>query len=366
MSFLSGLSSVAGGGRYAGLGYARNPFPVRGQVWPDVYVTRPELEGVQDSLIAFLKGDGAGRLWAVTGNAGLGKSNFLQHVELEIKGLVTTEALSAVAYRYIASQQVSPRFLAQEIVQAIGEDAFLSLLKRMTQPPTLAIGTDLGRFLEAAVKRAPTHAAEDAQFACRWLGGHQTYAQERKQYNIYAKTRLAPAVGVAYLRVILDALAAEGIVKRLVLLLDEFEDVQTLRRDLQSEYLMALKGLVNAFNWDRLFVILAGQEAAFSTLGERIPSLQTRWEMVRLNAIASTDDAIRFATPYKDLARQRYIGETVNGNRAQSLLPGNAEIKGVFADMLTKRGYRKANVTPRDFLHSLHEWIENLIAAGDE
>ncbi len=360
MSFLGQLKAASAPRRFEDLGYVANPFPVAGQVWPSVYVERQELNAVQVSLLGFLRGESAGRMWALAGQPGFGKSNFLRHVEHELQGLVSSGSLEKVAYRYIPSQQVSPRFLAQEVVQAVGEDALVALFERLQRPPTAVEGTDLGRFLVKVIGSVGETAREHARFVARWLGGHQTYADERRSYGINAKQRLAPAVGVAYLRVLMDLLAEQRIVDKLVLLLDEFEDVQALRKDIQSEYLMALKGLVNAFNWERLFVVVAGQEAAFTTLGARIPSLQSRWTQVRLQPLKTTDEAIALASAYKTRAHERFREANHSRFLASELQPSDNDVKVLFAEQLA--GKRRVEVTPRELLHSLYEWVEQQVS----
>lgn len=359
MSFLADLDTVLPSNPYERLGYLQNPFPVKGQVNPKVYVPREELAELQASLVHFLRGVGSGRLWAVEGDPGLGKTNFLSHLDLDLTERRGKGQLPHLRHLRMASQQVAPRTLAQALVQAIGEEALQRLLGSgpLAVPASLT-GTDLDQFLSGVHRTQTATVLDSARFMSRWLGGHQTFAWERQKFHITARERLAPAVGFVYLRFVLDALAEKGIVTRVILLLDEFEDLHALAGSVESDYVMALKGMVNAFNWERLFVVIAGTEGAFSTLGARYPSLQSRWTRVRLVGVTSADEAVRLARAYEDFAHGAFLDKFGDKHTAPKQLEPDAErVKLIYLrEYERRRGSRE--VPPRELLHGLHEWIE--------
>ena len=257
MSLINRLQSQNRQGlSYDALGYTNNPFPARGQVRSEVYVERPELSQLEESLAQFLQGSGTGRTWAVAADSGVGKTNLLQNLERQVSEAAATGAIQGVAYRYLTSQQLTPRQLAEAIGMAIGSThiakLFEALSKEGFEPDTHIAGTALGDFLSAL--RSQTNSFDDAaRFAIRWLGGQQTYAPERQAFNINMRERMPPASALPWLRYMLDLMAERDILGRLVLLMDEFEDVQSLASGAQNDYLMTLKGLINAFNLERLF-----------------------------------------------------------------------------------------------------------------
>lgn len=353
MNFLSELNSVATTD-YEKLGYLHNPFPLKGEVHPEIYVERPELDRLRQHLIGFLSGQNKGGVWAVEGGRGVGKSNFLQHLAWELREAQLIGKLENLAHQYVPSQLIAPQQLIENIIQAIGEDIFDQLLTNQPKLPNSSKGTDLYRFLKAirdnqSLHNSPTR--ESARFLMRWLSGHQTYVQERSQYQIWSQERMPPAVAFPYLRKIMDCLESQKLLKKLILLLDEFEDVQSLKPVAKSEYIQALKGLINTFNGDSLFVILAGQEGNFTIIGEQYPSITSRWQLASLSPITSANEAIKLATAYKAFAHDAYLKQHEQDNRA--LLPDEKQIKIIYADIKASR------IPQRELLHALYQWVED-------
>lgn len=342
------------------LGYTKNPFPPRGQVQDEVYVPRAELAPVVESLARFLKGDSAGRTWAIAGESGVGKSNFLRHLSRQLDE-VQKAGISGIAYRYMTSQQLTPRQLTESIATAVGLDAFTRLIAYLPnsqyRPSSEIDGTALGEYLMYIVKgNSSVPPDSTAKFTMRWLGGQQTYAPERTLYGITMRERIPPAVALPWLRHVLDLMQEQGILKCLVLLLDEFEDVQSLTSAVQNDYLMTLKGLINAFNLDRLFLVLAGQPTAFDRMGQRFPSLKTRWEIVNLEPLRRPEDAIKLVRQYQEYEHRLWLAGNQNLKPKTDLRPNELEIKAIFGELLADQPTR--GVTQRDLLSRLHDWIE--------
>jgi len=360
MSFLDGLTEEPTPNRYKAFGYLRNPFPTRGEVRPEVYVPRAELTQLQSKFIAFLReANPTGGFWAIEGDRGVGKSNFLLHLRLELERAEGSGQLSKTAYRYVPSQAVAPRHLVEEVLQAISQDGLVKLLATRPVPPKNVAGTDLGRFLTALSARPHLPGIDDkymtsaAAFLLRWLSGHQTYQSERGEFGIWSRERLAPAVAFPYLRSLVDLLVEAKIVERVVLLLDEFEDVQALSSGLQTEYVQALKGLINTFNWSRLFVILAGQRGVFARIGEQFTSLPSRWTLVTLKPVTDTDAAYALARAYQEAAAHELTGtQSLHQN---GLRPTRTEIEAGYGRLASE----SRSVRQRDLLMALHTWVDD-------
>lgn len=366
MSLLEKLRAEPSARSFDSLGFTRNPFPPRGQVQGEVYVERPELVPVEDSLARFLMGESAGRIWAIAGDSGIGKSNFLRHLVSELDEAKRAGAISGVAYRYLTSQQMSPRQLAEAIASAFGLDPLSQLfgaLQSTSYEPTQDIkGTALGDFLATVAGGAQSSNDESARFAIRWLGGQQTYIQERSLYGISMRERTPPAVALPWLRYLLDLMTTHGILSRLILMLDEFEDVQSLSTAVQNDYLMTLKGLINAFNLDNLFLVLAGQPAAFERMGQRFPSLMTRWQVVGLEGVRRPEDAVRLARQYVEYEHRQWLAAHPQESPKAVLPPSDLEIKALFGELLAAQPAR--GVTQRDLLSHLHDRMENYLRQG--
>jgi len=367
MSFLSELKFSEQKTDYEPLGYLQNPF--RGKVCPEIYVERPELEPLRQHLLGFLSDEKkTGGFWAMEGARGLGKSNFLQHLDWELQKAQQSGDLKYTVHQYIPSQLIAPQQLIEKIIQAIGEELFYELLKNKPTLPASTKGTDLARFFDTIFREFKKvqkqqslfdeehnqNLGESTRFLMRWMSGHQTYTHERKKYNLWSTERMPPAVAFPYLRTILECLDSLGLVKRLILLLDEFEDVQSLKLPAKSEYIQALKGLINSFNWRGLFVIIAGQEGSFSTIGGQYPSLSDRWQLAGLLPIRSATEAVNLARAYMVSAHQAYL-QVEHNQKIELLSPSDVEIKAIYGDIVSPESGR---VSQRDILDKLYQWVE--------
>jgi len=340
--------------KYEKLGYLDNPFPTRGKVAPEIYVERPELSQLQQELNSFLSSNERdGSFWALEASKGIGKSNFLRHLEWEIKQAKQKEQLPlTVVCEYIDSSFISPRDLVEKLVFTIGEENFNALFKHKVKLPKTVQGTDLWRFFESPdIQQSAFGNIENphTQFLMKWLMGTATTVKEREKYTIWSKDRMPPAVAFSYLRVLITCMKQAGILDKILLLIDEFENIQHLERRKKTEFIQTFKSMLNCFNWEMLFVIIAGQESAFTTIGSQYTSLADRWRRKSLKPIQSSKQAIELAQTYMQYAHEIYCQ---NDKNIKPLKPSEDEIKIIYADL-------SKEVTQRDLLDALHQWIEN-------
>jgi len=330
---------------YNALGYERNPFPARGEVRSDVYFPRPELKELENKLQSFVFDKGKGAFFAIEGNRGVGKTNFLQFVESKLGSLSPEKG---IAVRYVASQLVSPRHLGEAVVAALTEARFKTWIGGGPKVASYLVETDLGRFARYARKDKPTGSAlaEAAKFLMRWLSGHQTYAAERQQYGLWAKERLDPGAAFPFLRAIVDSMVSAGSVRGVVLLIDEAEDLLT-EAETRDVYAQALKALVNSFNFEHLFIVMAGQEGAISRIGTQLTSLASRWRVRRLDPIKSAKSAVELA--------RAYLGDAT---KERNRRPNDVEVEAAFGRLAPQY---PTGVPQRELLSELHEWVENKV-----
>lgn len=342
---------------YEALGYLRNPFPQRGEVSREIYVERPELSGLQNALGSFLTDPGAaGGFWALRGDAGLGKSNCLQHINYEIEIASQRNLLRGVSSRYIGNQPISSRNLVEQLLHALGSEHLRQLLGQRAVPPPALRDTDLGRFLAAFHANPELSDVDGAQFLMKWLGGNQTYSEERDRYGLWTREKMNPAVAFPYLRDLLEMLAEHRLLTRVVLLLDEFEEVQRLPEATQRDYVGSLKSLVNVFNWQRLFLVISGQDAVFTTIEQRFTSIKDRWRTATLAPLLEAKDAVQLARSYQNAARDAYLSRHRLSD-PPSLQPSEKDVMARFAGLMKKE---TRGVKHRDLLSALHEDVEAL------
>lgn len=356
MSFLRGqVDAAKGEGRYRRLHYSRNPFPTQGEVMPDVYVKRPELRPLHADLIAFLQGRPQGRVWALSGEQGVGKSNFLRMLQKELTDGQATGELTRTCSHLFDGNAWSPAGLIAGLMSAIGFENVRALADTDPVAPAGFEATDFGRLWGAAGGRADK--ATVAEFTVRWLSGGQTYSNERSEFAVQARDRLAPAIAVPYLRGLVTMLAGAGIVQRIVLLFDELENMQAIKRPQQQEYLQLLKTVLNAFNWNGLYVILAGAPAVFDFVASNLPSLAGRWQLVALEPLHNVDEALELANAYKAHAYEATKGAAPDWRRQKMSkhFPTDVDVKAAYVDLANRGG----NVRQRALLSKLHQLVED-------
>lgn len=365
MSFLF-LEKKTAKNKYEKLHYLENPFPTRGRVVVEIYVERPELETLKNELTHFLLDEErkTGSFWALEASRGIGKSNFLQHLEWEIKQGQERNLLSSkIICEYIPGGFIGAREIVERLILAVGEERFRSLLsvieeKKIKLPETLN-GTDLWRFFESSRQRHISSIENTtALFLMKWLMGHTITAEERKNYGLWSKDRVPPAAAFPYLKTLLTIMRDNDIIDRILLLMDEFEDVQKFDAKRKTEFIQALKNMLNFFNWDILFVILAGQEGVFTTIGSQYTSLADRWKRVSLKPIERSEQALQFARAYMRPMHKRFCEEKKqNEQKLDELEPLKKDIQEIYISLMDDN--RNKLVTQRDLLDKLYEWVEN-------
>lgn len=368
---------------YATYGYLDNPFPESGRVAGDVYVERPETAELGSALSDFLTQPAApGGFWVVQAESGLGKSNFLQHIEYELASAVRSSQVEGVVFRYVGQQLPSAWNLVEQTLMTIGSERLRQLLalgSTLPSTPDSQQDTDIGRFFDTIRRQLPLPAGKvhdpDVEFLMRWLTGERTRSEERQRFHLISTDRLSVGTALAYLQVLFSLLKEASICSRMVLLIDEFEDVQNLSKAAQNDYVNTLKSLVNVFNWNGLFVILASQEAVIQTLRERYPSFSTRLKTVSLRPLETPDDAVLLAEAYKEYAHRRYLLDSPKAKPKDRklLIPSKDAIENQWRKLAQEMsmgffeptgvpGRLKPRVRQRQLLDSLHQWMREKIS----
>lgn len=365
MSFLSDFDPGSRARSLDRWHYLSNPFPSGAQVMPEVFVDRTELAALKRDLGRFLNDPAqAGGFWALQGARGLGKTNFLRHVEHEIRRLESEQKLQGIAARYLTAKAADPRRIVVEILTALGEQRLIDLLRSWSKaapslPDTLR-STDFDRFVSATARVASTQAGARRAYAflLRWLGGQQTVKEEREEFDVLARDRLPPAVSLPYLAAIIEMLVDHGELRGVVLLIDELEDFQAGGLRERQDFAHTLKSVVNAFNQRRLFLVAAGQAAAFNMLKLLYPSLESRWRRADLLPIQSAEEAVNLAHAYMRYAHGLWLATGRNRKPVpiEQLEPDKKTIEATFARTLPRDNDH------RRFLSLLHDEFEKLTA----
>ena len=187
--------------------------------------------------------------------------------------------------------------------------------------------------------------------------GDTTLTNERNRYNLQSKDRVPPSVAFPYIKTILQGMKKLNILGRIILLIDEFKDIQQLNKKEQIPVIQTFKNMLNCFNWELLFVMIAGQEGVFTSIGSQYTSLANKWRRVSLKPIEKSEQAIQLAQAYMQHQHNSdYLKQGQEIKAIGDLRPTQRETKDIFTDL--KETKKSTTVTQRDWLDELSSWVE--------
>ena len=359
---------------YRQYGVLDNPFPSAG------HTTRhPRQEDVVDEALLdlfaqFEEGARLSQVVTIVGPPGAGKANLLDYYEGQFRDYYRGRDAC-----YVIRRHPAPSFdsLLRTILQSFGPRHLENIGR------TLAQGSDTAR--TAAKERARSHdvrivldrlaraggsdgrLADCARLAFEWFLGLSVSKRHRTVLGVSfrldtVESRMQALRDLIYVSERLRLL--EGI----VLLIDELEKHDySLSKTLALRFLLSIRALIDGLP-ERLFLMLAMTSQARTRYLAMLPALASRLQdTIVLPPLRDEGEANRLFEFY--VANERDAAGS--SQRARGEKQGAAELFGAeeLTDMfrgLRERSERQGNegVTPRDYLHHLHEEWENRVRAG--
>lgn len=350
---------------YRRFGILANPFPAANQTSANPHRPIDADAEVERRIVTFVR-EHRSQVVVVEGTQGVGKTNFLNHFESEIR-----EAMGQLGgyymVRYLADPEPTFDGTTRRILEELGTDHLKRLRKRLRKDRR-PVGDARSQDMRTALLRlAKSTSQYEIDLMMQWLLGLRVLKAHRLSLGVQFRLDTVESKTAA-LRDIVQVSAAAGALKGLFLLLDELEKHGgVLGPTAIVRYLSALRSVVDALP-ERLFLMIGITPDALRRYASILPALRGRLQnQITLEPLHDVGEALDLARFYirtarSDARRQRseaggeawVLSETEMADHFDTLLAA--------AERAADRGVRQ-----REFLHGLHELAEKEIQGlGDD
>ena len=344
---------------YRQFGIASNPFPASNQTSGNPHRAIAADEEVETRILTFLH-DGRSQVVVVEGTQGVGKTNFLNHVESEIRS-VMSDLDGYYMVRYLADPEPSFAGTTRRLFEELGTDhlkELANLLKADGSPISEARSHDMQTALRRLVKDP---SEETLDLMMQWLLGLRVLKAHRLALGIQFRLDTVESKTAA-LRDMIQVSTAAGVLSGVFLLLDELEKQDgVLGPTAVVRYLSALRSVVDALP-SRLFLMLGITPDALRRYSAALPALRGRLQnQITLEPLTEGDEATKLARFYMDAARRVASARFKEKGGEDWVIPKEQAIE--LFERLAQRAERVGNigVRQREFLHRLHVLAEDNI-----
>ena len=352
----------ARGRLYDRFGILENPFPASNQTTDNPHYPLPVDEEVEDRIFSFL-GNRRSEVVVVVGTQGVGKTNFLNHFEEEIKS-VRRELDGYYVVRYLADPEASFEGTTRRLFEELGVEHLHKLaeaLRSQGSPIEQARGHDMRTALRRLVQSDDDDDA--AKLMMEWLLGHRLLKAHRLSLGVQFRLDTVESKTAA-LRDLVQVSGEAGVLEGIFLLLDELEKQGgVLGPRAVIRYLSAVRAIVDALP-KRLFLMLAVTPDALERYSFSLPALRSRLEnRIELSPLTEIDEAVELAQFYIDDARRRASSPRSEAGGTEQIV-GQRNIENLYRELesdATRRG--DTGVRQREFLHRLHRLVEPTVQA---
>ena len=344
---------------YEEFGIASNPFPASNQTSGNPHRAIAADEEVETRILTFLR-DGRSQVVVVEGTQGVGKTNFLNHFESEIRS-VMSELDGYYMVRYLADPEPSFAGTTRRLFEELGTDHLKKLgklLKENRKPILEARSHDM----QTALRRLARDTSEETlDLMMQWLLGLRVLKAHRLGLGIQFRLDTVESKTAA-LRDMIQVSAAARVLNGVFLLLDELEKQDgVLGPTAVVRYLSALRSVVDALP-QRLFLMLGITPDALRRYSAALPALRGRLQnQITLEPLTDVREARKLARFYMEAGR-RAASAKFGGFGGDERVISREQTTETF-ETLAERAERLGNVgvRQREFLHELHVLAEKNI-----
>ncbi len=343
-------------------GVLANPFPMSNRTSDNPHFPTDSDEEAEDRIVRFLD-DGESRVVVVEGTQGVGKTNFLNHFESEIRDALSGREGYYVV-RYLPDPEASFEGTTRRLFEELGEE-HLSRLAASLEGDGAPIGEARGYDMRAALRRLSDHAGR-AKIMMEWLLGLRLLKTHRQELGVQFRLDTVESKTAA-LRDMVRVSERAGVLNGIFLLLDELEKQDgVLGPRAVVRYLSALRAVVDALPRS-LFMMIAITPDALSRYSGLLPALRGRLEQrIRLKPLADENAALELAKFYMETARRKAAAQSGRpGPGHETEIVNDADIETCYLK-LERRARQRGDegVRQREFLHALHVRVEEKIRGG--
>ena len=339
---------------YGRFGVIENPYPTSSQNTGNPHYPLDADSDAENRLADFLN-NGRSQVLVVMGTQGVGKTNFLNHLETQLLD-IREDYDADLVVRYLADPEPSFDGIIRAILQEFGPDHLRRLGESIAGDPTIldvVKSPDLRSALSAISLRPRVEDVQ--QHVMQWLLGFRLVNAQRSALGVSFRLDTVEA-RTTVLRDYINASIAAGLVKGIVLLLDELEkQAGVLGPTAVVRYLSAMRAIIDALPRG-LFMIIAITPDAMRRYSSALPAFRSRLEnRIELLPLANLADASRLASFYEAEGRRK--AQQIKGGRpgAQPVVEPNELRREYAAAEASSKQFGTDGVRQRDFLNRLHK-----------
>ena len=347
---------------YDRFGILENPFPASNQTADNPHYPLAADGEAEDRIFTFLE-KGRSQVVVVKGTQGVGKTNFLNHCEAEIRDALQ-ELEGYYVVRYLADPEASFDGTTRRLFEELGAEhlrELASALRSDDSPIEEARSHDMRSALRHLAKSTDDGVTD---LMMDWLLGHRLLKAHRLSLAVQFRLDTVES-RIAALRDLVQVSDEAGVLKGIFLLLDELEKQDgVLGPRAVVRYLSAVRAIVDALP-RRLFLMMAITPDAWNRYSYSLPALRSRLEnRIEISPLTEVDEAEKLAQCYIDDSRRK-ARQSQSGDGGAEHIVSPTKIKEHYRkleDQATKQG--DPGVRQREFLHGLHRMAEKEIQAS--
>ena len=351
-------SQTSQDGLFDSFGVLRNPFPPSNRTSSNPHYPIPEDDEAEEKILAFLREDNS-EVLVVLGTQGVGKTNFLNYLETEIRK-VKDQHSDYYVVRYMADPEPSFDGTIRTIFQELGTPHLKKVVQALLNSEDaldVVKSYDLRQALLALVNKPDDD--ELFQLCMGWFWGFRVLNAHRE--NLGVSFRLDTVESrTAVLRDYILLSTKLKVLKGIFLLLDELEkQAGVLGPRAVVRYLSALRAIIDSLP-KHLFMIIAITHDAMRRYASALPAFRSRLEnQISLSTLMSFEDAQKLASFYLEHAHKE---ASITSRDDFSNLVTEKELSDAYIEA-TKASERRGDegVRQREFLNTLHNIAEKKI-----
>ena len=342
---------------YQRFGILSNPFPSSNRTTENPRSPTIADKQAEDRVVTFFR-DKMSQVVVIEGTQGVGKTNFLNHFEAEVR-YALEDRRGYYVVRYLADPEESFDGTTRRLVEELGKehlDKLVDQLAKDLKPIQVARSRDMRVALQ---RLAESSDQETNQLMMEWLLGMRLLNRHRQVLGVQSRLDTVESKTAA-LRDLAHVSGDAGVLKGIFLLLDEIEkqgNVLGVRAIMR--YLSALRAMVDALP-RRLFLVIAVTPNALSRYSGYYPALRSRLQdRLELKPLTSAKAARKLAKFYLDQARKTAEKRKGKKKGDQKYILSLEEINDCFIELKDQvKDRADEGVRQRELLHRLHQLAE--------
>ena len=347
---------------YERFGIVANPFPASNQTSANPRRPLPADEEAEQRIVAFVR-DHKSQVVVVSGTQGVGKTNFLNHFESEIRDVMADRG-GYYLVRYLADPEASFEGTTRRLFEELGTEHLRALIEKLGDDRSLIDEQVRSHDMRTALYRLIQAKPPEVDLMLQWLLGLRVLKVHRQALGVQFRLDTVESKTAA-LRDLVQVSGSAGVLDGIFLLLDELEKQDgVLGPTAVVRYLSAVRSVVDALP-ERLFLMIGITPDALHRYSAALPALRGRLQnQIELEPLQDEDEAWELAKFYMEFARrsaEKKGGRTVDRRWIVTRDDANGDFDRLYG-RATRRG--DAGVRQREFLHELHVRAERVIQGG--